>query len=120
MIRSSLSPEELKDSSVRDAVSVAFRMHAANTEVTAVRLMTELSSSPEGVKLVSEAASVTDTISDKEKAVSDCISKVKKDNLKDKLDGMQQQIKMAHARHDEEAVNRLVLEYSELVKTSKA
>jgi DNA primase len=119
IIKLQLSVEELKDTSIREAVVAAIKMHGDNTEVTATRLMTGLSRSPEDVKLVSEAASMTETISDKDKALSDCIARIKKDNLKDRLDGIQQQIKMAHARHDEEAVKRLVFEYNELMKASK-
>ncbi len=118
-IKSQLALDELKDTSVRDVVSVIFRLHDANVEVTAVKLMTELSESPEGVKLVSEAASIMETITDNNKALSDCVAKIKKDNRKDKLDTIQQEIKIAHTRHDEEAVKRLVSVYSDLVKVSR-
>jgi len=119
-IRSRLSIDELKDTSARDVFSAVFGLHDKNIEVTAVRLITGLSESPEGVKLVSEAASIAETITDNEKALSDCVAKIKKDNMKDKLDTIQQEIKMAHTRHDEESVKKLILAYSELVKVSKS
>ena len=119
-IKSLLAIDELKDSSVRDVVSVVFKLRDSNIEVTAVRLMMELSESPEGIKLVSEAASIVETITDNNKALSDCVAKIKKDSMKDKLDIMQEEIKMAHTRHDEEAVKKLVFAYSELVKVSKS
>ncbi|MCX5679335.1 MAG: DNA primase [Candidatus Omnitrophica bacterium] len=118
-IKSRLQLDELKDTSVRDVVSVVFGLHNTNIEVTAIRLMTELSESPEGVRLVSEAASIVETITDKDKALSDCIAKIKKDNMKDKLDIIQQEIKSAHTRHDEEVVKKLVFAYNELVKVLK-
>ena len=118
-IRSRLALDELRDSSVRDVISVVFGLHDKNIEVTAVRLITELSESPEGVKLVSEAASIVETITDNDKALSDCIAKIKKDNMKDKLDAIQQDIKMAHTRHDEETVKKLVSAYNDLVKVPK-
>ena len=118
-IRSQLAIDELRDTSVRDVVSVVLTLHDKNVEVTAVRLITELSESPEGVKLVSEAASIVETITDNAKALSDCIAKIKKDNMRDKLNTIQQEIKMAHTRHDEESVKKLVSVYSELVKVSK-
>ena len=119
-VKSQLKLDELKDTSVRDVASVVFRLHDANIEVTAVKLMTELSESPEGVKLVSEAASIVETITNNDKALSDCVAKIKKDNLKDSLDIIQQEIKMAHTRHDEEAVKKLVSAYSELVKVTRS
>ena len=119
-VKASLQLDELKDTSVRDVVSVVFRLHDANVEVTALKLMTELSESPEGIKLVSEAASIVETITDNDKALSDCIAKIKKDNMKDSLDIIQQEIKTAHARHDEEAVKKLVSAYNDFVKVSKA
>lgn len=119
-IKAALKLDELKDTSVRDVVSVVFSLHDTNIEVTAVRLMTELSESPEGVKLVSEAASIVETITDNDKAISDCIAKIKKDNMKDKLNIIQQEIKLAHTRHDEEAVRKLVSAYNDFVKVPKA
>ncbi|MEI6863221.1 MAG: hypothetical protein WCK38_02340, partial [Candidatus Omnitrophota bacterium] len=119
-IKAALKLDELKDTSVRDVVSVVFSLHDTNIEVTAVRLMTELSESPEEVKLVSEAASIVETITDNDKAISDCIAKIKKDNMKDKLNIIQQEIKLAHTRHDEEAVRKLVSAYNDFVKVPKA
>lgn len=117
--RALLTIDEFKDTSVRDVVAQIFKLNSENIEVTAVKLITALSESPEGIRLVSEAASMLETITEKEKAMTDCISRIKKDNMKDRLENIQQAIKMAHTKKDEEAVSRLVCEYSEIMKTSK-
>lgn len=115
-VASELSLDEFKDTSVRDVVKAVFEFRTAGTAVTPSRLMTHLGNSPEGARLVSEAASIVETLADKEQALGDCIARIKKDNMKDRLIGLQRAIKAAHDAKNENAVKQLVEEYNGLVR----
>ena len=118
-IKLELGLEDFKDTSVRDVCAAIFRLHGENIQVTPVRLITDLARSPEGAKIVSEASGMLENMTDKEKAFLDCITKIKRDNVKDKLSRIQEEIKMAHGRKDEDSVKDLVAKYSELIKEAR-
>jgi uncharacterized membrane protein (DUF106 family) len=59
-------------------------------------------------------------IVDKDKTLSDCIARIKKDNMKERLSRIQEAIRLAHESKDDNGVKRLVTEYNELVKANKA
>ena len=64
--------------------------------------------------------SFLEIISDKGRALEDCIARIKKDNIKDRLSMLQEAIRIAHGQKDEDMVRRLVGEYHDLVKIDKA
>ena len=113
--------EEFKDCSVRDAVSAAFSMHKENKTVTPAHLITLMGNTQNAANLVSEASAILETIPEKdmEKALDDCIARMKKDSVKERLAFIQNALKEAHNQKNEERVKELVAEYSSLVKYSK-
>lgn len=119
-ISSSLKLEEFKSTSVRDAVSAVFSLSKGSEDITPSRLITILGNSSEAATLISEASALLENIMDKEKALNDCVVRIKKDNIKDRLNDLQGAIKTAHSQKDEEKVKQLVTEYNYLVKDGKA
>ncbi|MFA6321338.1 MAG: DNA primase [Candidatus Omnitrophota bacterium] len=119
-IAQSLSPDEFKDSSIRDVVSAVFDFYKANKEITAPRLINHFSESPGAAALITEAVGVAEIIGDKEKALNDCIAKIKKDNLEERKSLIQDAIKAAHSQKNDSRVMELVTEYNELIKMGKA
>jgi DNA primase len=117
---SALSLDEFKDSSVRDAVGAIFSLHKENKEINPAKLISLLGSNGETVSIISEAVSFLEIISDKGRALEDCIARIKKDNIKDRLSMLQEAIRIAHGQKDEDMVRRLVGEYHDLVKIDKA
>ena len=119
-IMKELKVEEFKNSCVREIVNVIFQMHGENKEINAARLMSHLGAGTETAALISEAMNILETLADKDRALSDCIARIKKNNVKDRLATLQDAIKAAHSRKDEEKVRTLVSEYNSLVKLGKA
>ena len=118
-VASALAMEEFKNSSVRDIVSIIFGLRKENRQITPASLMNHLGSNTEAAMFISEAASMLEILSDKDKALDDCIARIKKDNLKDQLDMLQDAIRLAHGQKDEDKVRELVTRYNDLVKIDK-
>lgn len=119
IVRRALPLEEIKSSSVRDIVNAILLLRKDNKEINAARLMNHFGSSSEAASLISEAVNVLDSLDDKEKALYDCISRIKKDNIKDRLTMIQEAIRIAHSQKDEVKVKELVAEYNGLVRLNK-
>ena len=115
-----LSPEELKDTSIRDVVKAIFELHENKKEVTPAKLISHMAAAGEAVKLISEAAELAELLTEKERALEDCIARVKEDNVKDLLARIQLAIKTAHDSKDENKVKDLVIQYNGLLKGTKA
>ncbi len=114
-----LSLDEFKDSSVRDVVGAISTLYIEKKEITPARLINHLGSTSEAADLVSEAVNILEMLVDKDKALTDCVARIKKDNIKDQLGRLQDAIKIAHNQKDEERVKRLVTEYNSLVKANR-
>lgn len=114
-----LSVEEFKNSSIRDIINIIFSLQKENTVINAARIMSHLGGAGETTMLISEAVNLLDTLADKDKMLADCIVRIKKDNMKDRLAMIQGAIKIAHSQKDEDKVKALVAEYNDLVKMSK-
>ncbi|MCM8790807.1 MAG: DNA primase [Candidatus Omnitrophica bacterium] len=114
-----LSLEEFKDSSIRDVVSAIFTLHKANKQISPARLINVFSSEGEATMLISEAVNILDMISDKDRALEDCITRIRQDNVKERLAMLQEAIKLAHDRNDGDQVKSLVAEYGNLVRMNK-
>ncbi len=109
-----LSPDEFRNSSIRDVVGVIFGLHKENKEITPSRLINHLSESPEAAALITEAVGISESIGDKDKALADCIAKIKSDNLKEQRAMVQDAIGTAHNQKNGLKVNELVAEFSRL------
>jgi len=119
-VRSELSPEEFKDSSVRDLVSAIFGLHKEKAALTPAKLISRLGQSAAAANLISEAANILEIMRDKDKALSDCVARIKKDNAKEALGKLQEAMRSAHAKKDEGELKRLVSEYNRIVKDTRA
>lgn len=119
IVKRSLPLEEIRSSSVRDIVDAVLLLRKENKEINAARLMNHFGSGSEAASLISEAVSMLDSLDDKERALHDCILRIKKDNIKDRLTMIQEAIRMAHSQKDETKVKELVAEYNGLVKLNR-
>lgn len=115
-----LSPEEFKNTSIRDLVKAIFDIAGQGEEIDPSRLISHLNNSPEAAALISEAASLSEMMTDKEKVLADCIARIKKDNLKDQLDELRSAMKVAQDSDDDDRLSALIREYDSLIKTNKA
>lgn len=115
-----LSIDDFKNSSIRDLVSLALNLYKEKKDVTAARLINYLPGNSDAVSLISEAVGISEVVKDRDKALSDCIAKIKRDNIKVRLGMMQDAIRLAHSQKDEDKVKALVSEYNELVKINRS
>jgi len=118
-IFSELSLDEFKNSSIRDAATAVFNLHKENKEIKIAKLINHLGGGGEAAALVSEAADLLEMLGDRDRAIADCIAKIKKDNIKDRLGMLQEAIKAAHGQKDDERVRSLVSEYNDIVKLNR-
>ena len=56
---------------------------------------------------------------DKQKTLDDCITGIKKDNLKDKLNRLQIEIALAQSKADEDRITKLIAECNGLIRSIK-
>jgi DNA primase len=112
--------DDIRSSAVRDIISHIMALHKENKEISPARLMNIMGANPEAAAMISEASSILEMLTDKDKALEDCIARIKEDTVKDRLQSLQQAITMAHSRNDEEKLKALMTEYNALVKTHKA
>ncbi|MDP3804739.1 MAG: DNA primase [Candidatus Omnitrophota bacterium] len=115
-----LSADEFRNSSARELVKLIFSLHKDNIEISPARLISHTFASAETANLISEAVGILEIIKDKDKTMSDCISRIKKDNLRERLNMLQESIRSAHSQKDDERMKALVAEYNDLVKMNKA
>ncbi|MCX5667471.1 MAG: DNA primase [Candidatus Omnitrophica bacterium] len=119
-IRESLSPDEFKDSSVRDVIKAVLDLSKEDRSITAVKLMNYFENNDAATALISESVHLSETLDNKERILCDCIARIKKDNVKDSLGRLQDAIKIAHDSKDDTLVTKLVTEYTELLKVNPA
>lgn len=112
--------EDFKDSTVQEVVAAVFELAKKNETVSAARLINHVGTSSDGARLVSEAVSLLETVGDKQRALSDCIARIKKDALKERLRMLKDEIDSAHVSGKEDRVRSLVEEYDSLVKISRS
>ncbi len=117
--KDSLSLDEFKDSLVRDVVKAIYDLSGEEKNITAVRLMNHFDNNEDAADLISEAVHISEILDNKEKVLLDCIAKIKRDNVKDRLARLQDAIKAAHTSKDDNLVTKLVSEYTELLKANK-
>lgn len=118
-VRKNMTPEEFVNTSIRDLIKAIFDMRAANLEINPARVISHLENSPEAAALISEAVSMSEVMGDKEKVLSDCIARIKKDNINYQLTELRAAIKTAHDSSDETRLNGLIREYDSLIKMTK-
>jgi len=111
--------EEFKDSLVRDVVKAVYDLSQEGKNITAVKLMSHFNNNEDAADLISEVVHISESLENKDKVLTDCIAKIKRDNVKDMLFRLQDAIKLAHASNDDSLVTKLVSEYTELLKVNK-
>jgi replicative DNA helicase len=119
-VKGSLAPEDFRNTSVQELVKAIFDMRTKDREITAARLINHMGTSTTAAVMISEAVNLAEVLGDKEKALADCVARIKQDNVKDRLQRLQEAIKAAHETKDEAKVAKLVGEYNALVKGGKA
>ncbi len=118
-VKNDLAPEEIRNSSVRDIINNILQLRKENREISASRLINHFGSGSQSADLISEAVSMIDSLDDKDRALNDCIARIKKDNMKERLISLRETIRVAHSQNNDKRVKELVAEYDGLVKLNR-
>jgi len=118
-IKTELGFDIFNDEVVGSIIRKMCELHEKGREVTPSRLISCFGDARVG-RVVSEAASIAETLENREKVIEDCLRHIKKSNLKKLLSGIQFKIKEAESALDSDGVKRLISEYSELIKAATA
>jgi len=119
-VKGGLSLEEFKNTSIREVVAAIFKLREENIRINPARLINHLGTMEGAAVLVSEAVNLSEVLGEKEKVLSDCISRIKRDNLKNRLEDLRVAIKTAQDKKDENRLKGLIEEYSVIVKEVSA
>jgi hypothetical protein len=69
--------------------------------------------------LLAEVSHCAETITDKDRVLCDCIARIKKDSVKDRLQELKRQIREAESVKDRARIDKLLGDYNSLIKNSR-
>lgn len=119
-LKQCLEPADFQDERSAKIVSIMFDLFSQGKNITSSQLINHLGPSQDLCGIISELTLLPDTSQEeKEKVVNDCVSRLKKQSLKNKREHLHRQIKNAQQARDEELLRRLMLEFHQLTKSAK-
>lgn len=114
-IKKELGFESFKDKTIAAILEKISSLHIEGTKIVPSHLI-GFFEGDRAEEIISEATSLNQTISDKNKVLEDCFKYIKKNDLKAVLSGIQFKIKEAEGSADRDRVNALMAEYNQLIK----
>lgn len=118
-IRKHLALEDFQDLRIREAMRIVYHLHIQGEPVSAGKLITHLEIE-EARQLISRACADNYKLIDRAKCLSDCIGRIKKDSLKNRLNKLQRQIKLIQGWGYKDKLTELISQYNHLVKSRGA
>lgn len=115
-INKQLTVDEFQDMRIREIMRAVLRLFTQREKVCPSMLIGCIGDE-ETARLISRICSSTGAFVDRAKTLRDCIARVKKNGLKNKLRNLQQEIRRAQGWEHKEKVSELVNEYNALIKT---
>jgi len=115
-IRLELEPADFQDERTSKIVSIMYELVTQGKAVTANILMNYFNED-DATQLLCESVFMPDlNLQERDKAVGDCIQRLKHNRLKSKREHLHTQIKHAQATGDEKALDSLVKEFQDSIK----
>lgn len=116
-VKSNLRLEDFSDEMTRRIADEILKSYEGGKAPNPTQLINRLRD--EGLsQVISEATSLAEEITDRQKNLDDCIKWIKNQNMKKRLSELQNLIKVAETMGDERQVYQLVSEYNGLLKCS--
>jgi len=112
-IKKRLKIDEFHSEDVRDIIRAVFAVLSEGKNPTAAKVMHKLNSDNLS-HIICEALAETEGFIDREKSLSDCIIKIKRDNLKFKKENLTSRIKEAEQKGNDAQLMKLVRELNAL------
>jgi len=107
--------EELQDLRIREAIRVVYRLYVQGERISPAKLITYLEGE-DTARMISRICGSTCEITDRKKSLDDCIMRIKKDSLKNRLNKLQREIKLAQSWGHQEKLADLLSKYNCLVR----
>jgi len=115
-IKRQLSLDEFQDLPIREIMRAIYQLQAQGESLKPDKLISYLGNE-QAALLISRASSGPYEFIERHKSINDCIKRIKADNLKDKLNKLQREIKLAQSWGHKEKITELVGKYSHLMKS---
>jgi DNA primase len=109
IVKGHLGLEDFKDPVIKTIVSVLFTCDEEAKVMTPGKLISHIRDT-EAHRFIPELVDCVEAVIDKEKTLTDCILKIKQENLKEKLNRLQVEIALAQNKADEERITKLISE----------
>ena len=114
-IRKRLALEDFQDLHVREAMRVVYQLHAQGKTPPAAKLISCLRGE-DAAQLISRISSSACKFIDRRRSLSDCIRRINNDNLKNRLNKLQREIKLAQSWGHKDKIMELLGKYNQLVR----
>ncbi|MBN2097117.1 MAG: DNA primase, partial [Candidatus Omnitrophica bacterium] len=114
-VKASLDLEDFQDLRIREALRVIYRLSVQGEELIAAKLISCLENR-EAAQLIAQLCSAEQHLLDQQKCLADCIKRIKSDSLKNRLNKLQREIKLAQSWGHKDKIIELVGQYNELIK----
>ncbi len=118
VINEKLGLGEFRDPNIKKIIDVIHKFCESKKVIIPSKIINHFEND-ETKSLISKAASIRETIMDKEKVLFDCMNRVREDNFREDLNKLQTEIRSAHDLEDNERVDTLLLKYNDLIKAHK-
>lgn len=113
-----LKAEDFADENTRKIAGEIFKAYTAGKALRAAQLINRLEDDSLS-QVISEAVSLIEIITDKQKNLDDCIKNIKEQNNKNKLTELRNLINVAQMMGDGKKVDQLLTELNNLLRSSK-
>jgi len=114
-IKKHLALEDFQDLRIREVTRVVYRMHGKGEKLKPDQLISYLQSQ-DAAELISRISSCAEELINHRKSLTDCIARIKMDNLKDRLNRLQREIKLAQSWGHKDKIIDLMGKYNHLIK----
>jgi len=114
-IKERLSIEDFQDVRIREIIRIIFRENDNQRAVNEAKIISSLEND-DTAALIARICSQEATFDNMQRALIDCIERIKTDNHKDKLNRLQREIKLAQSWGHKDRIVELVGKYNTLMK----
>ena len=118
----SVSREELRTEDFESPVirKIALRVLGGTDPQTAAELMNEFKEDPQAVQVLSLACAETESMTDKKKCFTDCLTRIKRQRILVRRQGIEKELAAAQRVGDRSRIHQLMADFNELNKGIKS
>lgn len=118
-IKKRLALEDFQDLRIREAMRIIYQLQTQGKIPSVAKLISCLRGE-DAAQLISRISSSDSKFIDRRKSLHDCIRRINNDNLRNRLNKLQREIKLAQSWGHKDKITDLVSKYNQLVKNRSA